>query len=261
MKKILILFFITACQPDLYVKPLPNAHAHNDYMHDRPLLDALDNGFTSVEADVHLIEGKLLVTHDAPENPNAVRTLEEVYLTPLKRHIAKNDGKVYKGYTDSFYLMIDFKTEALPTYIALKKVLAKYESMLTIVNNGIEQKNGPVKVFISGNRPYSEIMQEEVKLATLDGRPDDLGKDIPSVYMPVVSQNVSSFLSWTGEGEIDSTEKSNLLDFINKAHKENKKVRLWATPDTPEAWNFLTKSGVDLINTDRLSELRVFLNK
>lgn len=34
------------------VVPLERAHAHNDYEHDRPLFDALDSGFKSVEADV-----------------------------------------------------------------------------------------------------------------------------------------------------------------------------------------------------------------
>lgn len=41
------------------VTPLPRAHAHNDYEHARPLLDALDHGFTSVEADVWLVDGEL----------------------------------------------------------------------------------------------------------------------------------------------------------------------------------------------------------
>ena len=33
--------------------PLIHAHAHNDYQHKRPLLDALDHDFCSVEADVY----------------------------------------------------------------------------------------------------------------------------------------------------------------------------------------------------------------
>jgi hypothetical protein len=41
--------------------PLTRAHAHNDYLHARPLFDALDHGFCSVEADVWLVDGKLLV--------------------------------------------------------------------------------------------------------------------------------------------------------------------------------------------------------
>ena len=30
------------------------AHAHNDYLHERPLLDALDNGFGSVETPLQV---------------------------------------------------------------------------------------------------------------------------------------------------------------------------------------------------------------
>src|SRR5438552_3449936 len=58
--------------------PLIHAHAHNDYLHRRPLLDALDCGFCSVEADVHLVDGQLLVAHKL----NEVRpelTLQSLY--------------------------------------------------------------------------------------------------------------------------------------------------------------------------------------
>ena len=62
--------------------PLLRAHAHNDYEHDRPLYDALDHGFTSVEADIHLVDGQLHVAHDSDEiTPN--RTLRSLYLEPL----------------------------------------------------------------------------------------------------------------------------------------------------------------------------------
>ena len=49
--------------PERPVEPLERAHAHNDYEHERPLLDALDHGFCSVEADIVLSEGELLVAH------------------------------------------------------------------------------------------------------------------------------------------------------------------------------------------------------
>ena len=54
-------------------KPLIQAHSHNDYEHQRPLLDALDCGFCSVEADIYLVEGKLLVAHDRREQLQKVR--------------------------------------------------------------------------------------------------------------------------------------------------------------------------------------------
>ena len=62
--------------------PLSRAHAHNDYEHPRPLLDALDHGFTSVEADVWLVGDELLVGHDLADLVPG-RTLEKLYLDPL----------------------------------------------------------------------------------------------------------------------------------------------------------------------------------
>ena len=78
------------------VKPLPRAHAHNDYLHDRPLLDALAHGFGSIEADIYLVNGALLVAHDlAGARPD--RTFENLYLAPLRERAERNGGRVYPG--------------------------------------------------------------------------------------------------------------------------------------------------------------------
>src|SRR6478609_9716902 len=70
-----------AGQPTYGPHPLWRAHAHNDYEHPRPLLDALDHRFGSVEADIHLVGDQLLIGHDASElDPS--RTLESLYLDP-----------------------------------------------------------------------------------------------------------------------------------------------------------------------------------
>ena len=50
-------------------RPLWRAHAHNDYEHPRPLLDALDHRFGSVEADIYLVDGQLLVTPRTSTRP------------------------------------------------------------------------------------------------------------------------------------------------------------------------------------------------
>src|SRR4051794_37993520 len=85
-----------ALAADAPVTPLKNAHAHNDYAHARPLFDALDQGFCSVEADVFLVDGKLLVGHTLFElKPD--RTLESLYLDPLRERIKTNGGRVYRG--------------------------------------------------------------------------------------------------------------------------------------------------------------------
>ena len=56
-------------------------------------------------------------------------------------------------------------------------------------------------------------------------------------------------------------ERRKLREFVGKAHKHGRMVRFWATPEKPELWNELLAAKVDLINTDRLAELRRFLRE
>ena len=69
------------------------AHAHNDYVHNRPLLDALESRFRSVEADVFLRGDSLYVAHDAHEIRSG-RTLRAMYLEPLKEIIKEKNLSV-----------------------------------------------------------------------------------------------------------------------------------------------------------------------
>src|SRR5713226_4549315 len=107
----LLLCVATATRADPV--PLTRAHAHNDYEHARPLLDALDHGFCSVEADIYLVEGKLLVAHDR-NKIQPERTLQALYLDPLRERVRQNGGRVYRG-GPSLTLLIDVKSDAEKT--------------------------------------------------------------------------------------------------------------------------------------------------
>jgi hypothetical protein len=238
------------------IKVIPG-HAHNDYENERPLLEAIENGFISVEVDVHLMEDNLYVSHDLPQELLSQLTLEKLYLDPLKDHIEKNNGFVYPSYSGVFYLMIDFKSPAEPTYDKLKTILSRYRSILTVIQNGVEEK-GPVKIFISGNRPIDAILQDDPKLAGIDGRPGDLVKNIPVSVMPVVSDNYFNILRWNGNGEINKVELEKLKSLVQNTHAQNKKLRLWASPDNPAVWKFLLDNGLDMINTDELKGFQQF---
>src|SRR3712207_1609989 len=84
--------------------PLWRAPAHNHYEHPRPLLDALDHRFGSVEADIFLVGDQLLVAHDATELDPA-RTLESLYLDPLAARVTAQHGSVYRGWHTPLQLL------------------------------------------------------------------------------------------------------------------------------------------------------------
>ncbi|MDO1447604.1 phosphatidylinositol-specific phospholipase C/glycerophosphodiester phosphodiesterase family protein [Rhodocytophaga aerolata] len=239
------------------VHPLLKAHAHNDYMHAKPLFDALTYGFTSIEADIHLIDNELYVVHDKPESTKGLPTLKALYLEPLAKHIKQNNGFVYKGHTSPVYLMIDIKTDGTATYAVLKKQLALYKEILYSPAN----PKGQVQVVLSGNRPIDSVKSESAAQVSIDGRPEDLPANYPVQFMPVISQNYFKILAWTGEGNISQEDKQKLEQLVKAVHAQGKKLRLWASPEKETVWQVLLETGVDFINTDKLPALQAFMQK
>ncbi len=236
--------------------PLVRVHAHNDYEHTRPLFDALAQGFCSVEADIHLKEGALLVAHD-DKDAKAERTLQRLYLDPLQRLSKQNGGRVFpKGPT--VILLIDVKTEAESTYAALRPVLQQYEGMLTQFTDREIQTNA-VTVILSGNRPRETLLSERVRLASYDGRLDDLGKALPVGFMPLVSDSFQARFPTIRSAQLSDSEARKVRDVIERTHREGRKIRFWATKDDAQTWKTLLDLGVDLINTDDLEGLARFL--
>ncbi|MEU4362427.1 phosphatidylinositol-specific phospholipase C/glycerophosphodiester phosphodiesterase family protein [Promicromonospora sp. NPDC023987] len=243
-------------------EPHDAAHAHNDYEHDRPLHDALSHGFTSVEADVWLVDGELLVAHDLVDVDPA-RTLESLYLDPL-RDLTRGRGRsVYPGWDGSLQLLIDIKSDGESTYAEIHEALAEHRAIMTRAVHGRVQ-DGPVTAVISGNRPLETMRSQRVRYAFYDGRSGDLGSGLPASLMPLVSDNWTKLFAWRGEGEMPAAERERLHAFVDQAHAAGHRVRFWATPDQPGAareavWTELADAGVDHINTDDLPGLDAFL--
>jgi hypothetical protein len=236
--------------------PLVRAHAHNDYEHARPLLDALDRGFCSIEADVYLVEGRLLVAHDR-KDVKPERTLEALYLESLRERVRHNGGRVFRD-GPAVMLFVDLKSEAASTYAALHRVLESYAEMLTTFRNG-EREERAITVIVSGNRPMTEMAAQAVRYAALDGRKEDLESGTPATLVPIVSENWRKVFTWHWQGEMPATEREALQAWVKRAHAHGRKMRFWNTPDRPEAWKVLADAGVDVIGTDDLAALQRFL--
>jgi hypothetical protein len=145
--------------------PHLNAHAHNDYEHTRPLFDALDQGFRSVEVDIHRVGDRLYVGHNHPV-VNDKHTLQYLYLNPLDSLARSDEGRRALG---TVTLLIDIKTDATRTLQQLLAILEQYPRLLAPGHS-----SPVVRLVISGKRDYDLILKS--KHVSIDGRPSDLGK-------------------------------------------------------------------------------------
>ncbi|MEV5608868.1 phosphatidylinositol-specific phospholipase C/glycerophosphodiester phosphodiesterase family protein [Streptomyces sp. NPDC052225] len=245
-------------------RPLYRAHAHNDYEHPRPLFDALDHRFNSVEADIYLVNGELLVAHD-PIDLDPSRTLDSLYLAPLAARVRANHGSVYRGWRAPLQLLVDIKTEGAATYLELDRQLRRYRGLFTTYAHG-KVHTGPVTAVVSGDRAARAPMEaQRRRSAFYDGRLADLGTAAPASLIPLISDNWANNFTWLGTGPIPAAERAKLRGIVDAAHAHGQRVRFWATPDLagPErdaVWADLIAAGVDHLNTDDLAGLEAFLD-
>ena len=251
---------VRAAQPVITVPiALVHAHAHNDYEHDRPLLDALDHGFCSVEADIWLVDGQLLVAHSR-DAVRADRTLEALYLDPLRERVRRNGGRLYPLGPECT-LLIDVKSDAASTYAVLASVLERYADILTTFHGGTVDHRA-ILAIVSGNSAPSLMANEPVRYAALDGGLADLSSNASPDLVPWVSIDWRKLFTWSGGStEMPDPEKRLLGQVVADAHRQGRKLRFWDAPDTPAGWTVLWDAHVDLINTDDLAGLEHFLRE
>ena len=242
---VFILFCLCAVNTVAQQKKGPYIHSHNDYLQSSPLIDALSAGAKSIEIDVFLHEGTLAVAHTKseiiPEN-----TLENLYVFPLIEYVEKNKQ------AHDFHFMIDIKSAPTSTLSEIENTLKKYPDIFS--------REG-VQVIISGNRPKPKTYNDYAEFIWFDGRIPRDAEGLGNTRIAMISQNLSKFTCWRGEGKVPDEDKNQLKKFIDDCHQQHKPVRVWNTGDSEQMYDFLLSMGVDYINTDRPELLKQFLTQ
>lgn len=223
-------------------------HSHNDYLQPVPFWDAFSAGCASIEVDVILQEGELMVAHEK-RSIQKQRTLESLYLKPIQQGVEL--GLIQEV---NFHLLIDLKTEGHATLEVLVKQVAAYGQLLY----GPENPKG-LKLIISGNRPKPEDYSKYPDWLFFDYQSKELSADLPWEKIGMVSLSFSKFSLWNGKGRIVESQHQQLQAFIDLVHSYDRPVRFWASPDGKTAWRAFHEMGIDYINTDRPAEANKYL--
>lgn len=252
MFRILVIFFLTASAASTSVTVAQKIHAHNDYVQPRPFTNAYEQRADFIEADVWLQDGRLVVSHDKPQA--GAPTLDSLYLKPIVSLFGQYTDKVSPTRDYTFGLVIDVKdnpAEVLP------KLLTALQERLPCFNRSANPR--AVQIIISGNRPKIDTYLDYPLLLQFDGRPSEVYDDETLKRVALISDNFRSYSRWDGTGDLPDLDREKLKRVIKRAHSDNKPIRFWAIPDTPNAWKQLKKIGVDIINTDKVAEATVAL--
>ncbi len=220
-------------------------HAHNDYDHNVPFTQAYALGVGSIEADVHWIHDTLFVAHN-DQQLRSDRLFENAYLAPLAAGIESNGGYPYPERDKILELLIDIKTEAVPTIRAVVNAIGRFPALTRCAN---------LRLVISGNQPDPASFQQYPLFLLFDGKIGDprYYQQLPRI--PLFSAAFSQFSKWKGAGPLPDADRMKLKAVIDSVHGWQKQVRFWGAPDNPLAWRTFQQLGIDYINTDQIDRV------
>ena len=226
-----------------------NAHSHNDYLQHTPFYQAFNEQFGSIEADIHLRNGLLLVAHDSADVKINL-TLENLYLLPILQAVKRNGGYVYKDSSRKLQLLIDIKTDSIHTLDALIQLLKKYPAII---------HNNSIRIAITGNRPHQKLYSSYPSFIWFDGNANvNYSKQALSKIV-MLSDDFSEYTRWYGNGKIPDSARIIVTTLINNAHRLKKPIRFYGCPDNANAWKEMIRLKVDFLNTDHIEALSDFL--
>jgi hypothetical protein len=256
------------------VLPVP-CHSHNDYWRDIPLFEAINDGCTSIEADVWKIKDELYVGHSETSlTPN--RTFRSLYVNPLVEILdrqnpsnefgtAKSSGVFDEDAQQTLVLLVDIKTDPKETFRYVQSQIGalRDKGYLTYFN-GKNVIKGPVTVVGTGNTPFELVVANNTyrdiffdaplqEFSAISPTPAHILYNISNSYYASTSLYEVVGLPW--RGYYTDEQISQLSNHIDGAHMAGLKARYWETPGWPVGmrnyvWGVLIQKGADILNAD-----------
>lgn len=273
--------------------PVP-VHSHNDYERRIPLFEALASGCVSIEADVHLVDGDLLVGHGA-RGLTSKYNLRAMYLEPLQRMIESrsldhvNDsnrtswhGIFEKAPKQTVVLLVDHKGVGRDVFAELNRQLEPLREMDYLTHwNGSDKIVRPLTIVATGKAPFDSVLGLseshrdifwDAPLADLPSASDDFTTDPPtfkynrsnSHYASIRYRNRNA-VGWRPEGSIESLPKAQNEDLAatqaERAVARGLLTRYWETPRGPPnlrdaVWRWTIGLRTGVTNMDDMGIVR-----
>ena len=224
------------------------AYAHNDYVNQPPLLEALESGYAGVEADVFLVGGRLLVGHEAAAL-RVDRTLKSLYLEPL-RQVQRERNSICDG-PKPFLLNIEVKQSSRPAFDSLRALLRGYADLV--------HPNGPVRVILVGWIPELDSL-DGISIQHRVRSSREIDRVVSDARVALISVRYKDLFSWNGRGDPDSIFQARLVALSTRAHADSGRLlRVYDVPYSQRIYQMLLDGGVDLIGLKDLKRGRELL--
>ncbi|MGF1696294.1 hypothetical protein L4C54_11540 [Vibrio lamellibrachiae] len=258
------------------VVPVSRAIVGTNYLLDNPYEQNIANQFGASQIEVFFRNGR-----EVYDEPLVGRSewmteyewsFEETFVKPIVEQVRANGGQFYKGWDESYILLVDVKSsndEKVITWLEIEKVLSQYSDVFTHYDGEMVTEKAVTVILSGSDHIIDEMRAAPYRYTFLDGRMNHLGEELDSRLMPLISSNFNYFDqdkygNFYGAGDWPQEALHRLQEITDIAAQNNQKIRFWSSPEgndeiNAKIWTELHNANVDLIVTRYSEELRTWL--
>lgn len=224
--------------------------AYNNLHNKNAIWEMFGHGISSFQVDVMYIYGDLYVTAEMPDSANhSLPTLQDAYLFPLFSSYKKNGNtSIISGKDGDSFLILNIHNEFDKANARLKELLAPMHEFITYYKNGWNE--GKIRLLVNDKTYMKNIEEDQYVCLGIVGSQTDLDTDLHYHQMPLIEVDFSELTDWKGTGNIPFNDYIAIKSTVSKIHQKSKKISVVNCPNHEAAWEVLSTSKVDFINTN-----------
>jgi len=216
-----------------------NAVIGSDHENKRPMLEALENSYSSIMIDLSLDKNGVITAGKV--------NFEKDYLRNIKRLLPAKNGWLFDQ-PDELVMIVNLKDDPLKMWDPFCKIIDQYQELFTQFNDGVRKK-GAVRLVIAGRLPEQKLIEAAPSWYGFMFSINEESK-YSSWRNPIVGFEYKKFFKWKGDGYMPNPEYHSLLSYAKNMHKANKQIMLLNAPAGKNFWSIVLGAGVDWIEVN-----------
>lgn len=228
---------------------IDKAISKDDHKRKLPLVEALNTGFTGVSI-------KVKVGKDGSLKCGS-KDFEDLYLKPLQARISGNNGWVYAGRPDEFYLIVEVDGDSSLALKSLQKIFDNNNTILSSFTDGKRQKK-PVKLVLSGDIPRTQMLNESNRFYTLSESIQKIDTRFDGNSISISTMNFDKLFNWDGTQNMPNMQYHSFISYMKNARKAGRSTFIMNVPENPNAWGIMLEAGADFLEIEDFEAFAVF---
>lgn len=228
---------------------IDRAISKDDHKRKFPLQEALNVNFAGVSIKVKIGKDGFIKCDG--------KLFEDIYLKPLQNRATENNGWIYSGKPDEFFIIAEVNGDSLIAYQAFEKLFESYSGILSSYIDGKRNKKA-VKLVLTGDIPRAKILGSQDKFCTINEEIQKIDSRYDGNSISISTLNFKKLFNWDGTQNMPNMQYHSFISYLKNSRKAGHLSFVTNIPQNGNAWGIMLEAGADFLEIEDFDAFIVF---